>query len=313
MESKVWGFVIRLSSFPDAGTARASGFSGKNWRSGRRSWGLRQAQALYLCTLILILLPFSNFAQNFPTLNFDEDDSTHSLRLSILNIDVAVTGNRATTTFDMTFVNTFDRDLEGELVFPLQQGRSISRFAMDINGKLREGVVVDNNKGRKAYENIVRQAVDPGLLQQTDGNNFKANVYPIPANGSKRLVIAYEETLAYEDGDDLYNLPLHFETTVDSFDLDITAVQRSFSPQIQRHPLKNEKFFLKKGVYRMHYAAGDYLANKPLRVLLPVEPESGQVFVEKVDGKTYFYIRGFPQGATSRAKKPQNPSPCFGI
>ena len=69
--------------------------------------------------------------------------------LKILKIDVKVIGNMATTTMDMTFYNDNNRVLEGELIFPLGEGQSVSRFALEVNGVLREAVVVDKNLGQK--------------------------------------------------------------------------------------------------------------------------------------------------------------------
>lgn len=69
-----------------------------------------------------------------------------SIELQDLKIDVEVVGNIATTTFDMTFFNSGSRVLEGEFEFPLGEGQTVSRYALDIDGKLREGVVVEKEK-----------------------------------------------------------------------------------------------------------------------------------------------------------------------
>ena len=95
----------------------------------------------------------------------------------------------------MKFYNGLDRILEGELTFPLGQGQSVSRFAMDINKKLREAVVVEKELARVAYESTIRQNIDPGLLEKTEGNNYKARVYPIAPKTYKHIVITYEEEL----------------------------------------------------------------------------------------------------------------------
>ena len=112
------------------------------------------------------------------------------LRMDELDIDVKVVANLAVTTISMNFHNDLDRVLEGRLNFPLGEGQTVSRFAMTVNGKLREGVVVEKAKGRQVFETIVRQGIDPGLLEWTKGNVFKARVYPIPAKGDKKIVIA---------------------------------------------------------------------------------------------------------------------------
>ncbi len=100
------------------------------------------------------------------------------LKLTSLKVNVSIVGNFATTTYDMKFYNELDRTLEGELVFPLGEGQAVSRFAMDVNDKLREAVVVEKELARVAFESTVRQNIDPGLLEKTEGNNYKARVYP---------------------------------------------------------------------------------------------------------------------------------------
>ena len=116
-------------------------------------------------------------------------------RLSELSVDVEVMGNIATTKLDMIFVNDTNRILEGELEFPLGEGETVTGYALDINGKLRQGVVVEKDKGRQVFETVVRQNVDPGLVEKTAGNNFKTRVYPLPANGSRHVQITYQSRL----------------------------------------------------------------------------------------------------------------------
>ncbi|MBO4704944.1 MAG: DUF2135 domain-containing protein [Spirochaetaceae bacterium] len=116
-------------------------------------------------------------------------------RLSELSVEVEVMGNIATTTLDMIFVNDTNRILEGELEFPLGEGETVTGYALDINGKMRQGVVVEKDKGRQVFEAIVRQGVDPGLIEKTSGNNFKTRVYPLPAKGSRHVQITYQSRL----------------------------------------------------------------------------------------------------------------------
>ena len=79
---------------------------------------------------------------------------------------------------------------EGELICPLDEGERIVSFAMDVNGKRRSAVVVPAKRGRIAYEEIVAQKVDPGLLEVDEvKNEFRTRVFPIPANGVKRVWI----------------------------------------------------------------------------------------------------------------------------
>ena len=139
-----------------------------------------------------------------PEVKVVSEDNVHPMQLQDLSVDILVVGQTAVTTMEMTFYNPNNRVMEGEFEFPLAEGQQISRFALDIDGKLREGVVVDKSLGRKAFEDIVRRGVDPGLLEKTEGNNFRARVYPMPRKGSRRILIAFEQELSQKNGQDSY-------------------------------------------------------------------------------------------------------------
>ena len=94
--------------------------------------------------LTVIILFFAALSANaqMPILKIKTENVQQSVNLQKLNIDVQITGNIATTTMTMTFYNNSPTVLEGELTFPMPDGVSISRYALDINGKMREAVPV---------------------------------------------------------------------------------------------------------------------------------------------------------------------------
>ncbi|MCC8153028.1 MAG: hypothetical protein LIP01_01700, partial [Tannerellaceae bacterium] len=100
------------------------------------------------------------------------------IRLVQVKTDIQIAGPVSITTWELVFHNTNNRILEVEFNFPLPEGCTISRFALDIDGKLREGVTVEKAKGRKVFEDVIRQQIDPALLEQTEGKNVRARIYP---------------------------------------------------------------------------------------------------------------------------------------
>jgi hypothetical protein len=84
--------------------------------------------------------------------------------LEKLEIDVKIIGCIAITTMEMVFRNKSASVLEGQLILPLPENISISKYALDINGKMREAVPVEKIKGTQTFESIERRNVDPGLL-----------------------------------------------------------------------------------------------------------------------------------------------------
>lgn len=136
------------------------------------------------------------------------------IQLGEVDIQVRTHGFVARTSIELRFDNPNSRVLEGEFVFPLAAGQTVAGYALEVNGALREGVVVDKQTARVAFEETSRRQIDPGLAELTAGNVFRTRLYPIPAQGSKRVRLHLEAVLA--DGGDhwRYLLPLHFKDPV---------------------------------------------------------------------------------------------------
>jgi hypothetical protein len=75
-------------------------------------------------------------------------------------------------------------------------------------GRLQEAHVVPKEKALETYEDIVRGRIDPALLEYAAGNTFRGRVFPIPAKGYNRVLLAYEELLPMSGGKVVYQFPL---------------------------------------------------------------------------------------------------------
>ncbi|HIE43267.1 MAG TPA: VWA domain-containing protein [Candidatus Omnitrophica bacterium] len=126
-------------------------------------------------------------------------------------VTVDITDNIATTSVDQVFKNDFNVELEGTYIFPLPENAAITDFAMYVDGERVSGEILDKDKARRIYEDIVRRMKDPGLLEYLGRNMFKARVYPIPKRGEKRIQLVYQETLKYDAGLYRYVYPLNTE------------------------------------------------------------------------------------------------------
>ncbi|MCB9086838.1 MAG: DUF2135 domain-containing protein [Calditrichae bacterium] len=251
---------------------------------------------ILLGCLLLAALPLAGQESPAILIKTDSSGTERSLRLETLRIDVKVHGNLATTTMEMIFYNDLNRVLEGNLYFPLGEGQSVSRFAMEVNGDLREGVVVEKDKGRQVFESVVRRQIDPGLLERTRGNNFKSRIYPIPAKGHKRLLVAYEQELKHTDAGPLYLLPLQFKEAVRQFSLRVEVFKQPVQPAWDRaHEMANLRFERWRESYLAEANYQDYLPNRQLAFTLPQPAGQPRLFVENVDGQRYFYLTVTPE------------------
>ena len=125
-----------------------------------------------------------------PSLPYVEAPSGESpIELRSMEVRAVISGLYAETRQTMTFTNPNGRPLEGSLVFPLSDGAVVSGYALDIDGQMVDGVVVPKKEARRILEAEVRKGVDPGLVEQVQGNVFRTRIYPIPAKGSRTVRI----------------------------------------------------------------------------------------------------------------------------
>ena len=118
-------------------------------------------------------------------------DRLDPLALRALHVDVRTTGDLAVTEVTHVFHNGADERREGTFRFPLPDGAMLVGLALEIDGKLVEGEIVEREKARQVYEKIVDEMLDPALLEWEQGNWFKLRVFPLEARADKRVVIRY--------------------------------------------------------------------------------------------------------------------------
>src|SRR6516225_2987348 len=97
------------------------------------------------------------------------DKSLAPLAMVGHEVNIAIEDQVAVTHVVQTFRNTTDRALEATYIFPVP---------MWANGKEVNGELVEANKARTIYTDIVRRTQDPGLLEYMDSNLLKLRVFP---------------------------------------------------------------------------------------------------------------------------------------
>jgi tetratricopeptide (TPR) repeat protein len=140
------------------------------------------------------LVPISRYAGGALVV-VDPAGQEMSLSLRKYHVDVYLEDGWARTTIDQTFFNHQTARMEGTFYFPLPPDASLSRLAMYVNGKLMEGGMVERERGRQVFEEIVRRQKDPALLEWMDGSTFKMRVFPLEGRQEKRIVLSYTQRL----------------------------------------------------------------------------------------------------------------------
>ncbi len=229
------------------------------------------------------------------------------------HVTVDIRDQIARTTIEESFVNRTDGILEGVFHFPLPQDASISGFGMWIGNELVEADVVEKQRAREIYEEILREKRDPGLLEWTGGNIFKARVFPIPARSEKRIKITYTQVLPLRGNRYSYSYGLQSE-------------------MLKQHPLRDLKIDVKvnsavaiKGITspthparvaktehsgQVEFSAQEYTPTRDFEAVIEVEGGRPDVVViphrRGTDG--YFLVQLTPPGGAGDWERPLVPN-----
>src|SRR5215468_1164002 len=146
-----------------------------------------------------------------PTTLKNEADAS-ILSLQVMKVDVTIDNQHARVKVLQIFDSHTDQVLEGKYLFALPSQSSLADFAV-WDGDLRlPGVIMEKKRAERIYTEFKNQEIDPGLLQQDDEHGgasaFSAKVFPIPAYGSKRVELEYDEMLPVENLTSRFSFPL---------------------------------------------------------------------------------------------------------
>jgi tetratricopeptide (TPR) repeat protein len=175
-----------------------------------------------------------------------------AVRLSSHAVKIRIAGAVARTEIDEVFTNETGDVLEGIYRFPLPPDAKIERLALEVDGQMVEGAFVDRDRAAAIWRGAIVHAAphapkpkeeiiwvpgpwrDPALLEWQRGGRFELRIFPIPRHGSRRIVLAYTQTLSPAGGMRRYAYPLAHDpagsTRVDRFDVDVQV--RGHDPKL---------------------------------------------------------------------------------
>jgi hypothetical protein len=216
------------------------------------------------------------------------------VQLESVDIRVDVAGHAVRQRIELVFRNPNTTVLEGELQFPLADGQTVTGFALDINGELRRAVPVEKALGQQVFEDVIRARVDPALLEATEGNNYKLRVYPLPPQGTRRVVLYVGQALARRGGNGArLDVPLSYGERVAHVGVEvrvagiaasaITIGGRNVDPSAVVREQTPEGAHI-----RLRLADDQRDAAAALTLALPDRAEP-LVLTQRCNGRTYFY------------------------
>ena len=137
-----------------------------------------------------------------------EEKKVPPLAMVSHKVNITIEEQVAVTKVEQVFRNHTDRQLEATYVFPVPKGASVHKFTMAVNGKPVSGELLDAEKARKIYTDIVRQTQDPGLLEYLGNNLFRLRVFPILPKSDQLVSLTFTSVAPQDSGFVEYVYPL---------------------------------------------------------------------------------------------------------
>ena len=246
-----------------------------------------------------------------PTLNVTVRPEEKPMTVDSYKVDAQVNGLFATVSTTISFGNPNGRVLEGELEFPLPEGASVCGYALDVNGRLREGVVVKKDEARIAFEAEVKAGVDPGIVEHTKGNMWRTRIYPLPARGARTIRIDYVTPLAFApNGDAALVLAMPRERLAERT-IGITVPIRANLPPPTLGGLGDRRFAKAEAVWRTSSSDADVTPTEDVVVAMPLLPPTFAA-VEKT-GSEFWFAASCVRDGGKAAKGPDVSAKAFRI
>jgi Ca-activated chloride channel family protein len=253
----------------------------------------------YLPVLTLLLTWLGSAHAN--GLLIPEEKSVPPLAMVHHHVTIAMEDQVAVTRVEQSFRNHTDRQLEATYVFPVPKGASVNQFTMWVAGKEVKGEMVEADKARHIYSDIVKRTQDPGLLEYMGNNLLRMRVYPIEPKKDQRVALSYTSVAHRDAGLVEYIYPLKTDgkatSTLEEFSIKATIksqqpIQNVYSPTHAislRHGYTKEgqatdretivEFEKKQGLldkdFQLFYATGDKDVGLTTLTHRPISTEKG--------------------------------------
>jgi Ca-activated chloride channel family protein len=124
------------------------------------------------------------------------------------DVAIHVTGMVARTRVAQTFHNPGTDFVEGVYVFPLPENAAVDHLWVRIGERVIEGQIRERDEARQAYAQARREGKKAALVEQQRPNLFTNAVANIGPNEYVRVIIEYQQALAFDNGEYRLRFPL---------------------------------------------------------------------------------------------------------
>ncbi len=131
-----------------------------------------------------------------------------NLPLQAMEVQATIDGLLAQVNLCQTFVNTLDEPLEATYIFPLPDRAAVTRFRMEVAGRVIEGVLKERGAARRDYDQAIQAGQRAAITEEERPDVFTMRVGNLMPGEEATVHLSMVGPLPYSDGEVTFRFPL---------------------------------------------------------------------------------------------------------
>ncbi|HKO59950.1 MAG TPA: VWA domain-containing protein [Pyrinomonadaceae bacterium] len=151
------------------------------------------------------------------------------IQISDVAAEIRIVHQVATTTLEVGITNPGAQQQEAEMLIPVPEGAVLRGFDFVGSSKEPTARLLPKGEAIATYRSIVSKLRDPALLEFAGYNLVRSSVFPVPARGTQRVRLIYENILKADGNRVDYVLPRSesFEATATPWKISVRVGSKS--------------------------------------------------------------------------------------
>jgi len=180
----------------------------------------------------------------------------------------------AVTHVDQVFFNEMNQSVEAVFIFPLPENAMVTELVYWVNGVRFVAKVRELQAARNAYNEKLRQWLDPALLEYMGDNLFRLSIVPINPLSEVHTEITYVEPLTMDFGKISYMYRLN-TLELSSKPLEVVSLElnaqtagafKSFSSPTHANSTATQILAISQGHYTLRFGDENFYPDKDMTV-----------------------------------------------
>ena len=130
------------------------------------------------------------------------------LPLKALDVQARIDGLIARVQMTQTFVNAHAEALEATYMFPLPDRAAVTRFRLEVAGRIVEGELKERGAARQEYDQAIQAGHRAAIAEEERPDVFTLRVGNLPSGEEATVHLTLTGPLPYSDGEATFRFPL---------------------------------------------------------------------------------------------------------